>query len=171
MEIKENTAHKNINKIAALGMLSALAVIFGYVEYLIPFSAAVPGIKLGLCNIVIMYVMYVYSWREALTVSAVRILIIGALFGSMISVIYAVAGALLSILCMALARSSRKFSIIGISALGGAAHNAGQLAAAYFLVGGIPMSFYLPVLIWTGLVTGIIIGALTRVIILRVKKS
>ena len=165
----ENKMHTH--KIVILGMLTALAVIFGYVEYLIPISAAVPGIKLGLCNLVVIYVLYTYSYREALIVSAVRILIIGALFGSMISMIYAFAGALLSITMMTVAKMSKRFTVIGVSALGGAAHNCGQLIAAYFLVGGIPMRYYLPVLIWAGLITGIIIGIVSQIILERVKSD
>ena len=144
--------------IARLGLFTALAALMGYVESLIPFSVAVPGVKLGLCNIVIVFVLYRMGWKEALTVSAARVLIIAFLFGNMVSLLYSLAGTLLAVGGMTALKRTRAFSIYGVSAAGGALHGAGQILAARIFMGDPVIWHYLPVLIISGTLTGLLIA-------------
>lgn len=92
----------NNKKTAYLGLFAAVAIIFGYVESLIPFFAGIPGIKLGLANLAVLFILETYTWKEAALVSAVRIVVIGFLFGNMFTIIYSLAGAALSLFVMTL---------------------------------------------------------------------
>ena len=154
-------------KLALLALLTALAILFGYVESLIPVSFGVPGIKLGLSNLVILIVLLRFRAREALLVSAARVLVIGFLFGNLYSIAYGLAGTCLSILVMMLLLKANVFGLIGISAAGGAAHNIGQLLVAKLVLPSLPLLWYSPILLLVGLFTGAIIGALVYVIATR----
>lgn len=160
---------RRARKTAMLGVLAAIAILCGYIEYLIPIPIGIPGIKLGLCNVVIVLVLYTCTWREALIISVIRVLVIGFLFGNMFSIAFGMAGALLSLLVMALLRRTDAFSVVGVSAAGGTAHNVGQMAVAYVVTPTIPLLWYLPVLMIAGLVTGIAIGALSLAVMKRIR--
>ena len=157
-------------KVASSGLLLALAVLFGYVEAIIPVPMPVPGMKLGLANIVIVTILYLAGWKEAIVISALRVLIIGFLFGNLFSISYGLAGTALSILGMALVRKTRRFSVVSVSALGGVLHNCGQILVATLVVIGFPWKWYLPVLMLAGLGAGIVTGFLNRLIVPRVKR-
>ena len=154
-------------RISTAGILTALALIFSYVETLIPFHFGIPGIKLGLANIVIVTGLYILYLPDLCFVATIRILVSGLLFGNVMSLIYSFAGGLVSILVMILLRKTEKFSVVGISIAGGVFHNVGQITAA-ILVTNIPViAYYLPVLmgvgILTGLVTGFVAGLILRI--------
>ena len=157
-------------KVASSGLLLALAVLFGYVEAIIPVPMPVPGMKLGLANIVIVTILYLAGWKEAIVISALRVLIIGFLFVNLFSISYGLAGTALSILGMALVRKTRRFSVVSVSALGGVLHNCGQILVATLVVIGFPWKWYLPVLMLAGLGAGIVTGFLNRLIVPRVKR-
>ncbi|MDD3795838.1 MAG: Gx transporter family protein [Lachnospiraceae bacterium] len=148
-------------KIAYLGIFSSLAIIFGYIETLIPVFAGVPGMKLGLANLAVLFILYRYSYKEAFLVSVIRIIVIGFLFGNMFSILYSLAGAVLSLTVMTLIKRKSDFSIIGVSVAGGVSHNAGQLLAAMLIVGNTSLLYYAPVLLISGVLTGLLIGWLT----------
>lgn len=154
--------------IAALGVFTALAMILSYVESLIPLSFALPGIKMGLPNIVIVFALYRLSLSEACIISAIRVVLVAALFGNSLSLIYSVCGALLSLTVMALLKKSGRFSTVGVSAAGGVFHNVAQIAAAVFMLGTKEIAYYLPVLCVSGMVTGIGIGIVAAILIERV---
>ena len=122
------------NKLGLSGVLTALAAIFSYVEALIPFSFGVPGIKLGLANVVIVFALYSIGPRFALLISVVRILVVSSLFGSPAIAMYSLAGALLSLAVMVPLQKTGKFSMIGVSMAGGVFHNIGQLVVAALVV-------------------------------------
>ena len=129
--------------------------------------------KLGLANIVIVTILYLAGWKEAIVISALRVLIIGFLFGNLFSISYGLAGTALSILGMAgmaLVRKTGRFSVVSVSALGGVLHNCGQILVATLVVIGFPWKWYLPVLMLAGLGAGIVTGFLNRLIIPRVKR-
>ncbi|MDO5702865.1 MAG: Gx transporter family protein [Lachnospiraceae bacterium] len=147
-------------KIAYCGMLTALAMIFSYVESLIPINIGVPGIKLGLANLVVLTGLYYLRPGEVLAVSVSRILLIGFLFGNGMSILYSLAGGLLSFAAMLALIRCGKFSITGVSAAGGAVHNIGQLAAAMVILRSTALMYYLPVLIAAGTVCGVLMGFL-----------
>ncbi len=145
-------------KVATAAVLTALAIIFGYIEFLLPLSFAMPGIKLGIANIVVVVALYTMGERYALLISLVRVLLSALLFGNVFSALYSLAGAVLSILVMIVLKKTGLFSVAGVSMAGGAAHNLGQLIAACFLMENVNVLYYYPVLLLSGLACGIGIG-------------
>ena len=158
----------NQKKIAYLGLITAVAVIFGYVESLIPFFAGLPGMKLGLANLAVLFVLEKYTWKEAALVSALRILIIGFMFGNLFSILYSLAGAALSLTVMTLLKKKSDFSLLGISVAGGVSHNIGQLIIAMMIAMSSSIIYYAPVLLISGVITGLLIGILTREVLKRI---
>ena len=142
----------NHKKTAYLGLFAAIAIIFGYVESLIPFFAGIPGMKLGLANLAVLFILEKYSWKEAALVSTVRILVIGFLFGNMFSILYSLAGAALSLTVMTLMKNFSGFSILGVSVAGGVSHNIGQLIVASLIVENTSLLYYAPVLLILSLI-------------------
>lgn len=157
-------------KIAAIAVFTSLALIFGYVEAVIPFNFGIPGVKLGLANIVTVAALYYFGAKEAVGISLIRVVLIGLLFGNIMSLIYSLSGAVLSLAVMILCKKL-KLSVIGVSAMGGISHNAGQLIAAAIVLQSPALMYYYPVLFISGIVTGIIIGIISNLIIKRLENS
>ena len=145
-------------KIAYSAMLVSLGIIFSYVELLIPFSFGVPGIKLGLANLVIVVGIFLLPKLQVLGILVARIVLVSFLFGNMSSLLYSLAGGLLSFAVMCLLIRMKGFSQIGISMAGGVFHNVGQVLVAAFVVESTAVFYYLPVLLIAGLLTGGVIG-------------
>jgi heptaprenyl diphosphate synthase len=145
-------------RVAYFGVFTALALIFSYVETLIPFHFGIPGMKLGLANIIIVLVLYRLGVKEAYLLSVVRVLLSGFLFGNYFSIIYSLAGGILSLSAMALLKRNGGFSVMGVSIAGGVFHNIGQLAVAMLVVETFSVIYYVPVLLVAGMVTGLLIG-------------
>ena len=146
-------------KLAYLGLCTAVALILAYVEVLLPpLFSAVPGIKLGLPNIAIIFVLYRYGVRYAAAVSFIRIAAVAMLFGNPMTFVYSLAGACLSLLIMAVLRRLDFLSIIGVSVAGGVFHNVGQILMAMLLLGTAELGYYLIVLAITGTVSGVFVG-------------
>lgn len=156
-------------RLARMAMLLALAVIMGYLEALIPVVPMIPGIKLGLANFVIVLVMYLFSFREAAVISALRIILVGFLLSNMSMILYSLVGAVLSLTVMALLKRTPHFSIYGISMAGGIMHNIGQLLVAGALMGFQAILWYVPFLLLAGMLAGLLIGFLVRVSYGRLK--
>ena len=156
-------------KVALLGMLLALALLCSYVETLIPINFRIPGIKLGLANIVVVIALYLVGRKEALLISVARILLSGLLFGNMFAVVYSLAGGVLSFLVMVLLMTKGKLNIISVSAAGGIAHNLGQLVVAALVVENMNLIYYMSVLFFAGLLTGVLIGIVSREVIARLR--
>lgn len=148
-------------KVAVSAMLVALAMIFSYVEVLIPVNFGVPGIKLGLANLVVIVGLYMLKSGEVFFISMIRIFLMGWMFGNGASIIYSLAGGVLSFLVMTLLKRSKGFSLAGISAAGGAAHNIGQILAAVWIMQNVKLFYYLPVLLAAGVITGVLLGRLS----------
>ena len=146
------------NRVAYFGVFTALALIFSYVESLIPIQLGIPGVKLGLANLIIVIALYKMRLSEVFLLSIVRILLSGFLFGNYFSILYSLAGGLLSLAVMALLKKAGDFSVMGISMAGGVFHNVGQLMVAMLVVETFSVGYYLPVLLVAGLVTGFLIG-------------
>lgn len=154
-------------RIALTALMVSLALIFSYIEFLFPFAPALPGIKLGIANLVIIVTLYHLGPRYALTVNIVRVLIAGLLFTGLFGAAYSMAGALLSFLVMLLLRKTGRFSVTGVSIAGGVAHNLGQILVASFLVSTLKMFAYFPALIFSGVASGAVIGILAWLILKR----
>lgn len=156
---------------ATLALLTALAIITGYVEMLIPLDFMIPGVKLGLCNTVVLFALYLYSWREALLISVCRILVTGFLFGNLFGMAYSLGGAASALLIMTLLMSSGRSGFIAISVSGGAAFGLGQLAVARIFLSYFPFAHYAALLILTGMITGAVTGALAYTVIKRIRSD
>lgn len=145
-------------RIAYFGVFTALALIFSYVETLIPISFGMPGVKLGLANLIIVIALYRLKLKEAYLLSVTRVLLSGFLFGNYFSIAYSLAGGIVSLSVMALLKKWGGFSVAGISIAGGVSHNIGQLFVAMLVVETYQVTYYLPVLLMAGLLTGALIG-------------
>ena len=156
------------NKIAYWGVFLALALVCSYVESLIPISFGIPGVKLGLTNIVVILMLYTIGAKDAILISVLRIILAGFLFGNAFSIIYSLAGGILSFVVMLLLKNTGKLKILSISTAGGISHNVGQLIVAALVVENYNILFYVPVLIIAGIITGFLIGLLAGEIILRI---
>lgn len=157
------------NKVAYWGVFTALALIFSFVESLVPIHFGIPGVKLGLANLVVITVLYQTGWRDALLISVVRIILAGFLFGNMFSIIYSLAGGVLSLLVMILLKKYCGFSMIGVSVAGGVSHNIGQLLLAMVVVETVSIGYYLPVLLIAGVITGFVIGMIASEVVKRIR--
>ena len=146
------------SRVAYFGVFTALALILSYVETLIPVSFGIPGVKLGLANLVIVIALCRLRLSEAFLLSVVRVLLSGFLFGNYFSIIYSLAGGLLSLTVMAFMKSREDFSVAGVSIAGGVFHNVGQLMIAAFVVETFSVIYYIPVLLIAGMLTGLLIG-------------
>ncbi len=147
-------------KVAMYGMLVALAFVFSYIESLIPFNFFVPGIKLGLANIVVLVALYTVGYKGSFIISCIRIILAGFTFGNMFSILYSLSGGILSFIVMSLCKKSKKFSAIGVSVAGGITHNIGQIIVASIVLETASLKYYLPPLLIAGTVTGLLIGVL-----------
>ena len=157
-------------RVALGGMLVAVAFMFSYLELLIPISFGIPGIKLGLANLVILSCMYVMQPLEVFVILLARILLSGFLFGNMTMMIYSLAGGVLSFLIMLFVKKTQVFSMIGASMLGGVFHNIGQIITAMLVVSNVRIITYLPVLLLSGAITGLLIGLLSKKCVPVVKR-
>ena len=157
-------------KTAYYALCIALAFVFSYLESLIPLNIGVPGIKLGLANLVVVAALYVMGDRDAFIISMIRILLCGLTFGGVFSLVYSFAGGILSFAVMLLAKRSKRLSVLGVSVLGAAVHNVGQIVAAAAVMENAGVFYYLPVLLLSGAVTGALIGILSGTVISRIEK-
>jgi heptaprenyl diphosphate synthase len=157
------------SRVAYFGVFTALALIFSYVETLIPIHFGVPGMKLGLANLIIVIALYKMRVREAFLLSVLRVLLSGFLFGNYFSIIYSLSGALLSLSAMTLLKRAGGFSVTGVSIAGGVFHNIGQLIAAMVVVETFSAAYYMPALLVAGAATGFLIGAAADGMLKRLK--
>ncbi len=155
-------------KIAILGVITSIALVLSYLESILPpIYAAIPGIKVGLPNIVIIFILYKYGLKEAVTVSALRVFIVALLFGNVMTLAYSLAGAMLSIFAMVLLKKLDKFSAVGVSIVGGVAHNLGQILVAVALLNSTLIGYYMIVLTITGTLAGVFVGLAGSLLIKR----
>lgn len=156
-------------KVATYGLLVALAFILSYIENLFPLSLAIPGIKLGLANLVVVTALYSMGAKEAFVLSLLRILLVSFTFGNLSMMLYSLAGGMLSWLLMTIFKKTKLLSMTGVSIIGGIAHNIGQIGVAIIVVETFDIAYYLPFLMIAGVITGAVIGILGAMINKRVK--
>lgn len=146
-------------KLARLALLTALMLVLGYIESLLPITAGIPGIKIGLSNAVLLFALYLIDEKSAALLMVMKVLLSGFLFAGLSAMLYALAGGSVSLAVMIAAkRLIKDASCVGVSVLGAVAHNLAQLAAAYFVVGQAAVFGYAPVLMVAGVVAGILTG-------------
>ena len=155
------------SKIAQYGLLTALALVLSYLESLIP-PLWVPGVKLGLPNLAVVFALYRLGWKDACAISLARVVLVTLLFGNGAALAYSIAGAALSLSLMGLLKKTGKFSTVGVSVTGGVAHNAGQILVAMALLETSRLAWYLPVLWVSGTIAGVLIGIVSGVLVERV---
>ena len=165
MKIKAKT-------LAFLGVCTAFAMILAYVEAILPpVFAAVPGIKMGLPNVIIVFLLYRGGSLCASVVSVLRIILVSVLFGNAMAFMYSIAGGLLSLAVMILLKKLRFLSTVGVSVAGAVTHNLGQILMAMLLLDTSELSYYMVVLAITGTIAGISIGLCGALLIKRIPKK
>ena len=158
---------KKTKRLVLLAMLTAVAMILSYVESLLPL-VGIPGVKMGLANIAVIFALFRFGWKEAAALSLVRVVLVSLLFGSVGAMLYSLAGAVLSLAVMALLRRIDRFSTVGISVAGGVAHNAGQILMAMLILQTKQLLGYLPVLAVSGIAGGVLTGLAAALLIRRI---
>ena len=163
-------------KITVLALTVALAMILSFVESQIPAFVAIPGVKMGLANIAVVFALYKMGWKEAVLVSLIRVFLVSLLFGTGASLFYSAAGAVLSLLGAVLSllgmiglKATKLFSSVAVSVAGGVLHNVGQIAMACLLLETDVLRYYLPFLALSGILAGIVIGVLAAIMVKRIR--
>ena len=158
-------------KLTVMALTTAIALVLSFIESQIPAFVAVPGVKMGLANIAIVSALYRLGWKEAAIISLIRVVLVSLLFGSAASFLYSLAGAVLSLLGMALLKKTGKFTEIVVSVAGGVLHNIGQIAMASIILETDALRYYLPFLLVSGILAGVVIGLISGILIRRIHLS
>ena len=154
-----------------MALAIALTMILSFVESQVPALVAIPGVKVGLANIAVIFVLYKLGWKEAVLVSLIRVGLISILFGNFASLFYSFAGAVVSLTGMILLKQIKDLSLVAVSVSGGVLHNIGQIAMASILLETNVVKYYLPFLVLSGTLAGIAVGVAAAIIIKRVNIS
>ena len=155
-------------KLTVLSLCIAIAMVLSFIESQIPAFVAIPGVKAGLANIAVVYALYKLGWKEAILVSMVRVVLVSLLFGNFMSLFYSLAGAALSLIGMIVLKKTDSFSCVAVSVTGGVLHNIGQILIAGIILETDVLRYYLPFLLVSGTIAGIIIGILAAYLVRRV---
>ena len=155
-------------RMTTMAMLTAVAMILSYVEAMLP-SIGIPGVKMGIANIAVVFALYRLGWREAAAISLVRVVLMALLFTGVGPMLYSLAGAALSLVLMGLMKKSGIFSPVGVSVAGGVGHNAGQVLLAMWMLETQEIIYYLPALAISGVISGVLIGLAGGLLIRRMK--
>lgn len=156
-------------KLVTLAVTISVAMILSFVESRIPAFVAIPGVKVGLANIAVIFALYKMGWREAISVSVIRVLLVALLFGSVVSLAYSIAGAVISLSLMILLKKLGIFTEVAVSVVGGITHNIGQILIAFLLLETKVVFYYLPFLLVSGVIAGIAVGVASALLIKRIK--
>ena len=160
----------NTKKTAFIGIAISLAMILSFVESQIPAFVAIPGVKVGLPNLVIVFLLYKFGWKDAALVNILRVVLVSLLFGNVQTLSFSLAGAVLSLIGMILLKKSEKFSPIAVSIVGGILHNVGQILTACIWTATPGIAYYLPVLLLSGTIAGVVIGLVGGMLVERLDK-
>ena len=155
-------------KLAVAALLTALALVLSYLEALVPLSIAVPGVKLGLPNLVVIFALYRLRPRTAALISLLRVALVSLLFGSALSLAYSAAGAVFSFLVMLCLKKSGVFGCVGVSVAGAVSHNLAQILTAAALLETSRLTWYFPVLCLSGTLAGVCIGLVSALLVKRI---
>ena len=165
----KQSSNKKTYTMALMAVLLSLSLILGYVEHLVPILPAVPGVKLGLSNIVLLLCLYALGAKEAFLLMIIKVFLSTMLFSGLGSMIYSLAGGVASLLAMILAKKIMKLSIIGTSVLGGVFHNIAQVAVAILVVHLPMLVYYMAILMIAGVITGILTGFIAQLLLKHLK--
>ena len=159
----------NVRKLTCLALTISFAMVLSYLESRIPAFVAIPGVKVGLANIAVIFTLYKLGPREAATISVIRVLLISLLFGNPVSLIYSLTGAVFSFAVMLLLKRFTPLKEVAVSVCGGVMHNVGQITAAAILLETNVVVYYLPFLLLSGTIAGIVVGVVAALLIKRVR--
>ena len=159
----------NAKHTAVFALLTALALVLSWVESLVPLSLAVPGIKMGLPNIAVVFALYRLRAHDAAGIALLRLALSALLFGNLFSLAYSAAGAALSLLVMLGLKRTGAFGLTAVSVAGAVSHNLGQIAVGALLLETGRLVFYLPALIVSGVIAGLCVGLMSALLVKRVK--
>ena len=165
---KEGGMRNNTRKLTSLALTVSFALILSFIESRIPAFVAIPGVKMGLANIAVIFTLYKFGIKEAVAVSLIRIILVSMLFGTPISMLYSIAGATLSLTAMFLLKKLTPLGEVAVSVTGGISHNIGQIAMASIMLGTNVVGYYLPFLLLSGTLAGIAVGIASGLLITRV---
>lgn len=157
-------------RITIYGLLIALALVLSFLESQIPAFFAVPGMKLGITNVVVVVALYKLNWYDAIFINIIRIILVALMFSNAASFLYSLAGGVLSCFIMIILKEIFDFSLITVSIAGGVFHNVGQILMAIILLATPAIGYYMVILWFTGIITGLIIGIISAEIIKRLPK-
>ena len=155
-------------KVARIGMLMALAMILSYVESLFPAFTSIPGVRIGLANLAVVFALYTLGFREAFAISLLRVVLSSLLFGTVLSMAYSASGAVLSLAVMAVLKRTGLFGVPAVSVCGAVSHNLGQIGVACLILNAKGLIYYVPVLIIAGVASGLVIGLTASVLVSRI---
>ena len=158
----------NTRRLTYLALTVSFALMLSFIESRIPAFVAIPGIKMGLANIAVIFTLYKFGIKEAAAVSLVRVALVSMLFGTPISMLYSIAGAVLSLAAMYLLKRFTPLSEIAVSVIGGVSHNVGQIIMASIMLGTNVVGYYLPFLLLSGTLAGIAVGVASGLLISKV---
>ena len=161
--------YSRTKQVAMMGMLVGVALVLSYIEAMIPIPMGIPGAKIGLANLAIVVALYLFGEKKAFGIAIICLLLVAFTFGNVAAFLYSLGGMLLSFFTMAILRKTGKFSIVSVSCMGGVMHNMGQLVMAFFILQTQVLWTYLPVLILTGVISGVVIGILGGILMERLK--
>lgn len=162
--------NKHLKKIAILAIIIVISLLFSYLDSLIIFPLPIPGLKMGLANIMVVYTLYKLNIKDAIMVSFIRLILAGILFGSIVSFLYGLVGAILSLTLMIILKKLTSLKMLTISIIGAIMHNIGQILVAVILMNTAEIALYLPILIITGIICGLAVGILSRLLFEYTKK-
>ena len=162
-------SRNNTRRLTALALTVSFALILSFIESRIPAFVAIPGVKVGLANIAVIFALYKFGIAEAMVISAVRVVLVSTLFGSPVSFIYSFTGAVLSLAVMFLLEKYTPLTMITVSVAGGVTHNIGQICAASIMLGTNVVIYYLPFLLLSGVIAGVAVGVASALLIKKVK--
>ena len=165
----ERTAIVKTKKVTVMALTVALAMILSFVESQIPAFVAIPGVKMGLANIAVVFALYKLGWKEAVLISLIRVFLVSLLFGTGASLFYSVAGAVLSLVGMIALKATKLFSSVAVSVAGGVLHNVGQIGMACLLLETDVLRYYLPFLALSGILAGVVIGVVAAILVKRIR--
>ena len=159
----------NTKKLTALAITISLALILSFIESRIPAFVAIPGVKVGLANIAVIFTLYKIGVKEAIAVSILRVILVSFLFGTPVSLIYSITGAVFSLTVMVILKRLTHLTEIAVSVSGGVMHNVGQITAASFMLSTNVVTYYLPFLLVSGTIAGVAIGIASAILVKRVR--
>lgn len=164
-------SHQSVRWLTRMALLTAVAVVLGYIEHLIPMPGSIPGIKLGLANTVLLYAIYLLDAKSAFLLMVLKVGLSGLMYGGVSAMMFSFGGGLCSLVMMLLMKKLGGVSIIGVSVVGAVFHNVGQTAVAAFMVNTAALMGYVPFLLVAAVVTGVLTGIAAKYAIQGLKAS